>query len=174
MHVIFLATGNNLQYVGDLARRVVPIALDPKMEKPEERAGFKYPDLLAHIAQERPRLVSAALTILKAYFADGCPSQGLSAYGSFQPWSDLIRSALVWTGEEDPCEGRKTIEAQDRGSRSTDRKMYGKGSLWYVLTVYFPLVAAHLHLFVLEAFSLSASTAVIPPLLRGIVAPRPG
>jgi hypothetical protein len=115
MHVVFLATGNNLQYVGDLARRVVSITLDPKMEKPEERTGFRYPDLLAHVAQERPRLVIAALTILKAYFADGCPSQGLSAYGSFQPWSDLIRSALVWAGEEDPCEGRKTIEAHDPG-----------------------------------------------------------
>jgi hypothetical protein len=115
MHVVFLATGNNLQYVGDLARRVVPITLDPKMEKPEERTGFRYPDLLAHVAQERPQLVIAALTILKAYFADGCPSQGLSAYGSFQPWSDLIRSALVWAGEEDPCEGRKTIEAHDPG-----------------------------------------------------------
>ena len=115
MYAIFLATGNNLQYVGDLARRVVPIALDPQMEKPEERTGFRYPDLLAHVAQERPRLVSAALTILQAYVGDGRPAQGLSAYGSFQPWSDLIRSALVWVGEPDPCEGRKTIEAQDPG-----------------------------------------------------------
>ena len=113
MHTIFFATGNNLQYVGDLARRVVPIALDPQMEKPEERTGFTYPDLLAHVAQKRPQLVIAALTILKAYFGDGCPAQGLSAYGSFQPWSDLIRSALVWVGEADPCEGRKTLEAHD-------------------------------------------------------------
>jgi hypothetical protein len=128
MHAMFLATGNNLQYVGDLARRVVPIALDPKMEKPEERTGFRYPDLLAHVAQERPRLVSAALTILKAYFVDGCPSQGLSAYGSFQPWSDLIRSALVWTGEEDPCEGRKTIEAQDPGHEA----LAGLLEAWHV------------------------------------------
>jgi hypothetical protein len=115
MHVIFLVTGNNLQYVGDLARRVVPIALDPKMEKPEERTGFQHPDLLAHVAHVRPRLVIAALTLLKAYFAAGCPSQVLSAYDSFQPWSDLIRSALVWAGEEEPCTGRKTIEAQDLG-----------------------------------------------------------
>ncbi len=115
MHAIFLATGNNLQYAGDLARRVVPIYLDPRMENPEERTNFTYPNLLAHIAQNRPALVSAALTILKAYFVDGCPSQGLSAYGSFQPWSDLIRAALVWAGEADPCEERQTIAAHDPG-----------------------------------------------------------
>ena len=54
MHTIFFATGTNLQYVGDLARRVVPIALDPQMEKPEERTGFTYPDLLAHVAETPP------------------------------------------------------------------------------------------------------------------------
>ena len=115
MQAIFMATGNNLQYVGDLARRVVPISLDPQMEKPEERTGFLYPNLLGHVAKIRPTLVMAALTILSAYFTEGYPSQGLSAYGSFQPWSDLIRSALVWAGEPDPCEGRKTIDAQDPG-----------------------------------------------------------
>ena len=115
LYALFLATGNNLQYVGDLARRVVPILLDPAMEKPEERTGFRYPDLLTHVAKVRPQLVHAALTIVKAYYVAGCPTQALSAYGSFQPWSDLIRSALVWAGEGDPCEGRKTLVAQDLG-----------------------------------------------------------
>jgi hypothetical protein len=113
MHAIFMATGNNVQFLGDLARRVVPIHLDPKLERPEERTGFKYPDLLAHVRQQRPALVVAAITVLKAYFEDGCPQQDLSAYGSFQPWSDLIRSALVWAGERDCCEGRKDIEARN-------------------------------------------------------------
>src|SRR5262249_10257827 len=60
---------------------------------------------------ERPRLTIAALTILKAYFEAGCPAQGLTPFGSFEAWSDLIRQALVWTGEADPCEGRKGLEA---------------------------------------------------------------
>jgi putative DNA primase/helicase len=42
----------------------------------------------------------------------GCPSQGLTPYGSFEAWSDLIRNALVWLGEADPCEGRKDLAAQ--------------------------------------------------------------
>ena len=111
-HAVLFATGNNLSYRGDMTRRVVPIALDPKMEKPEERSGFRHPNLEAWVQQERPRLVIAALTILRAYFVAGCPSQGLTPYGSFQPWSDLVRNAVVWLGEADPCEGRQDLAAQ--------------------------------------------------------------
>jgi hypothetical protein len=111
LSAVFLCTGNNVQYVGDTARRVVPIAIDPKMERPEERKGFQHTPLLPWVTKERPRLTIAALTIVKAYFVAGCPSQGLTPLGSFEAWSDLIRQALVWAGEDDPCEARKDIEA---------------------------------------------------------------
>ena len=32
--------------------------------------------------------------------------------GSFEEWSDLVRQALIWAGEDDPNEGRKNIEAE--------------------------------------------------------------
>jgi putative DNA primase/helicase len=111
-NAVLFATGNNLSYRGDMTRRVVPIALDPQMEKPEERSGFTHPDLEAWIMEERPRLVICALTILRAYCVAGRPAQSLTPYGSFQPWSDLIRSAIVWLGEADPCEGRQDLAAQ--------------------------------------------------------------
>lgn len=107
---LFFATGNNLQYRGDLARRVVPIRLDPQMEKPEERAGFRHPNLLPWVAQERPRLLVAALTVLRAYVVAGCPPPGLTPYGSFEAWSDTVRSALVWAGAPDPTHGRSGLE----------------------------------------------------------------
>ena len=111
-NAVLFATGNNLSYRGDMTRRVVPIALDPKMEKPEERSGFQHPDLEAWVRQHRPRLATCALTILRAYVVAGRPAQGLTPYGSFQPWSDLVRNALVWLGEADPCEGRQDLAAQ--------------------------------------------------------------
>jgi putative DNA primase/helicase len=111
IHAVFLATGNNLHYVGDVARRVVPIVLDPKMERPEERQGFTHNPLPPWVQQERPRLVIAALTIVKAFFEAGSPSQGLTPMGSFEAWSDLIRQAIVWSTGDDPCDGRQEIEA---------------------------------------------------------------
>jgi hypothetical protein len=118
-NAVMFATGNNLTYRGDMVRRVVPISLDPKMEKPEERTNFQHPNLEEWVRQQRPGLVVNALTILQAFFRAGCPSQGLTPYGSFEAWSDLVRNALVWLGEADPCEGRndlaaKTDEAYER------------------------------------------------------------
>jgi putative DNA primase/helicase len=112
LHMVWLASGNNMTFQGDTARRIVPIDLDPKMERPEERTGFVHDPLIPWIHQERPRLTVAALTIIKAYFEAGCPAQKLTPMGSFEQWSDLIRQALVWCGEEDPNAGRKDLEAE--------------------------------------------------------------
>ena len=112
LSMVWLASGNNMQFQGDTARRIVPIDLDPKMERPEERTDFTHTPLIPWIQQERPRLTIAALTMVKAYFEAGCPAQGITAMGSFEPWSDLIRQALVWGGEPDPNEGRKDLDAE--------------------------------------------------------------
>ena len=109
---VWLATGNNLTYVGDMARRVVPIIIDPHMERPEERTGFAYADLLAHVQQQRPTLVAAALTLMRAYIAAGLPPQTSQAYGSFEEWYRKVCGALLWLGEPDPCEGRKALQAE--------------------------------------------------------------
>jgi putative DNA primase/helicase len=71
------ATGNNILFAGDTVRRTVLIDLDPKMERPEERQGSRHPRLLAWVKKERPRLLVAALTLVKAYFDAGLPNQGL-------------------------------------------------------------------------------------------------
>jgi hypothetical protein len=112
MHVVFFASGNNMVFQGDMARRVVPIDLYPQMERPEERDNFTHSPLLPWVLRERPMLVVAALTTLRAYFVAGCPSQGVSALGSFEEWSTLVRQALIWAGESDPCLGRQDIEVE--------------------------------------------------------------
>lgn len=108
--LVLFATGNNLRYKGDMARRVIPIALDPKMEHPEERADFKRPHLLEYVRAHRPELVMAALTIVRAYVVAGKPDMGVTPFGSFEAWSTVIRQALIWTGLPDPCLGRKDVE----------------------------------------------------------------
>src|SRR5262249_48959668 len=74
---------------GDTARRVVPIDLESLLERPQDRKDFQHPMLLEWVRQEYPRLVSAALTVLRAYFVAGCPKQNVT-YGSFEAWSDLV------------------------------------------------------------------------------------
>ena len=50
-----------------MARRVVPIDLDARMENPEDRHGFRHPRLIEHVRQRRGECFIAALTVLKGF-----------------------------------------------------------------------------------------------------------
>lgn len=107
----FLATGNNLTFVGDISTRAILCRIDPKEERPEERE-FDV-DLRQYIPQHRGEIVKAGLTILRAYDVAKRPKQDIKPFGRFEEWSDWVRSALIWLGIEDPCKSRKNIEEID-------------------------------------------------------------
>jgi hypothetical protein len=98
---LICVTGNNLCVYGDLNRRTIQIRLDAQCERPEERE-FQF-DPIQLALRKRPELVAAALTIVRAYWSAGTPSLA-PAFGGFEAWSDLIRSALIWLGLPD-CRG---------------------------------------------------------------------
>ena len=106
-----LITGNNLQFAGDMTRRVLLCRIDPQCERPDARQFAV--NLREWIPANRHRLIGAALTILRAYHVAGRPKQDIPQFGSFEAWSGLVRSALVWLGQPDPCETRARIEAAD-------------------------------------------------------------
>lgn len=110
------ATGNNVVLLADTSRRVCHIRLESKLESPEHRYDFKHINLLGWVRDERPRLLSAALTILHAYCRAGRPGQNLKPWGSFEEWSDVVRQALVWIGMPDSGETREEL------ARSSDRE----------------------------------------------------
>ena len=107
----WFATGNNPQILGDTVRRILPIRIESPEEKPEERTGFKHHPLEPYVAQQHPKMVTAALTILRAHAVAGRPRGALKSWGSFDSWSDIVRSALVWCGEVDPAIGRESLTA---------------------------------------------------------------
>jgi hypothetical protein len=107
----FLATGNNIVARGDMSTRVLVCRIDPSMEHPEERE-FNY-DLLVDVAERRPELVAAALTIMRAYVVAGCPPQQIKPFGRFEAWSNMVRAPLVWLGCADPCASRQQAEDDD-------------------------------------------------------------
>jgi hypothetical protein len=110
MRALWMVTANNLTLSNELIGRALHVRLETALEHPEKRKGFKHENLISHVRAERPALASAALTVLRAYFAAGCPDQGLTAWGSFEQWSRVVRGALVWAGMPDPVEGRVELE----------------------------------------------------------------
>jgi hypothetical protein len=105
----WFATANNPVIGADSARRVCECRLESPEERPEEREGFRHPDLLAWVRRERGRLLVAALTILSAYCRAGRPDMRLKPWGSYEGWSALPRSAVVWAGLPDPGETRQEL-----------------------------------------------------------------
>ncbi|MEM7473714.1 MAG: hypothetical protein AAF483_01895 [Planctomycetota bacterium] len=113
VRTVWSATGNNLRFRSDVARRVVPIRLDSTLERPETRDDFRHPNLLAWVRNHRSVLVTASLTVLRAYFVAGCPKQSGGQFGSFENWSSIVRGAIVWAGCADPMETVDTARAED-------------------------------------------------------------
>ncbi len=99
---VWFVTGNNLSFTADVARRTLRIRILSDSANPQERTGFRHPDLLGWVRSERGRLLSAVITILRAFIQSGCPGHGLPPMGSFESWDALIRAAVIWVGLPDP------------------------------------------------------------------------
>ena len=104
------ATGNNIHVVGDMTRRVIIASLDPNVERPEMRSFRVKP--FDMIAADRGGYIAAALTIGRAYAIAGYPDE-LPALASFEDWSRLVRSALVWLGKADPLDTMMKARDED-------------------------------------------------------------
>jgi putative DNA primase/helicase len=102
--------GNNLVIGADNVRRCVQCALDADMETPEERQFRNDP--VALVLAERGKYIAACLTIARAYIVAGRPGK-LPPRASYEGWSDLVRSALVWLGWSDPVETVAAIRSDD-------------------------------------------------------------
>lgn len=117
--IVWFVTGNGLIIGADTARRAIVSRLEPDTDRPEDREGprpgarWKYPHLLDYILEHRSELLGHALTIVRAYLLAGRPSQNLKPMGSFEAWSSVIRSAIVWAGAPDPCETIKEAREAD-------------------------------------------------------------
>jgi hypothetical protein len=122
---VFYASGNNIGLRGDALRRVVPIRLETKLDRPEERRDFTIKgDLLDYVKRERSRLVAAALTMIRAYMVAGRPAQGLTPM-DYPAWSGVVREAVAWCTGCDPCKAR--AELVDSDEETTQRKALVQG-----------------------------------------------
>lgn len=157
----FLATGNNLQVIGDLTRRVLPCTLDPQCERPYERTFDVH--LPSYVLAHRGELVQAALTILRAYHVAGRPNQKLVPFGSFESWSDSVRSALVWCGMADPCLGLSRWEQTDTVRTNLAQVL----EAWHAVFASAPVTVA-------EVVARAEASEVLKDVLLEVAAARDG
>jgi hypothetical protein len=119
---VVLASGNNLPIQGDTQRRVLMCRIESPLERPEERTGFRHGEgagFLRWISDNRARLVSDALTVLRAFVVAGCPAQEAKPLGTFEGWSRLVAHAIAWAGGANVLAARVSEESGDDGERAT-------------------------------------------------------
>ncbi|QGY03581.1 hypothetical protein MMSR116_18065 [Methylobacterium mesophilicum SR1.6/6] len=104
------ATGNNLVLTGDMTRRAVICSLDAMLDRPELR-DFSF-NPIDRVMADRGAYVAAALTVIRAYQVAGSPTV-CGSLGSYEDWSDMVRSPLVWLGHADPVTSMETAREED-------------------------------------------------------------
>ncbi len=98
--VTWAATGNNLKLGGDLPRRCYWICLDAQMARPWKRSQFIHPNLVGYVQTQRAALLTALLTLIRAWVADGQPPPPPTFLGSFDGWARVVGGVLGTAGIE--------------------------------------------------------------------------
>lgn len=109
----WIATGNNVELSREVARRVAPIRLDAIMEHPEERTGFRHPDLPGWVREHRADLVSACLSLIEAWRRAGSPRSSVTL-GRYEAWAATMGGILGVAGIPGLLGNRETIHLSDR------------------------------------------------------------
>jgi hypothetical protein len=97
---VWTATGNNLRLGGDMRTRSVLVGLNPDMPKPEERTGFKIPDLDQWIlvpANQR-QVLWHLLVLVADWTRSGAPRRGGLTMRQFTPWAEAVGGFLAHHG----------------------------------------------------------------------------
>ncbi|WP_185928621.1 MULTISPECIES: DNA-primase RepB domain-containing protein [Sphingomonadaceae] len=99
---LVLGSGNNVEPIRDLARRVITIKLNTRSARPGTIQYAGNP--VAKLRAEREKYVSAALTIIEAWKAAGSPKAPVPPVASYDgPWTDHCRHPLIWMDLADPA-----------------------------------------------------------------------
>ena len=113
---VVFGTGNNITLAGDMTRRGLIANLDPQCERPELRT-FSF-DPIQRVLNDRGAYIAAAITIARAYIAAGYPGVCKTPLGSYDEWSKIVRSPLIWLGRADPVDSMEEARQEDPGRRA--------------------------------------------------------
>lgn len=92
-----VGTGNNVHATGEIAKRTVPIMLQPDTESPELRTNFAHPQLKQYVTENRPRIQAALIGLVENWIAKGKP-EGPVSFGGFERWAWMVGGIMRAAG----------------------------------------------------------------------------
>ena len=92
--MLFVLTGNNLSLGSDELTRWLPVHLNSKSPRPQERT-FKQPDVVAHALSIREAVLRDVIGIIAGYIAS---NETMPTASRFSNWDRMVRQPLIWAG----------------------------------------------------------------------------
>jgi hypothetical protein len=120
-HMTVVGSGNNVRMTGELAKRSVPILLQPSDESPELRTAFAHPNLREYVRSNRRLILSCLLGMIANWEAAGRP-RGRQRLGGFEAWVESVGGILElhgyaqWLGNL--REWQRSIDPHGEGMRA--------------------------------------------------------
>lgn len=93
-----ILTANNPIMSNEIARRSVPIKLEANSSMPWTRSDFRHADLIGYIRETRREIISAGLTLGRAWIKQGRKRPQGKPLGSFESWFNVIGGILETAG----------------------------------------------------------------------------
>ena len=121
------ATGNKVRASGEIAKRTVPIILQPENDAPEEKTKFKHKFLDAYVARQRPKVLGCLIGMVENWRQAGMPRGDLT-FGSHQAWAETIGGVMRVAGFDHWAGNLREFRNDADEARAELRSFVGK---WY-------------------------------------------
>ena len=92
-----VGSGNSVHVTDEIARRIIPITLQPDTESPETRQDYRHPLLRKYVESQTARVRGALFGLVAAWRAAGRPLCDRSV-GSFERWSAVVGGIMQTAG----------------------------------------------------------------------------
>lgn len=123
-----VASANNLRSTGEVAKRIVPIWLQPATDKPESRDDFQHPDICSYAGTRRREVLAVLLGMVDMWVSAGRPS-GRRRMGGFEQWAACIGGIMELHGMgEEWCSNREEWASQADEWTQEARQL---GAAWF-------------------------------------------
>lgn len=113
-------TTNSIEVSQEVVARCYEVRINSGTPNPSMRSGFRHSDIRAYVSERRGRLLSAVITLVKAWLDAGRPTSARPmGMGGFERWAGMMASILGNAGiagfmeQQTRLAARASIDTQD-------------------------------------------------------------